>query len=137
MEETKADILLVGHLHEPMLRAADDLLVVHSGSVGWPRLRPDGLRAPVASFAVLDCNAEGSSLSFHWVRYPFERLRRDVIEGGMPNGEWYLPALVDAVGRLRGAVMVTSFMPGHLLELLLLKRRATICWRKGYRRSSE
>lgn len=84
------DILLVGHLHEPLLRRVDDLLVVHPGSVGWPKPNFNGLRPPIASFAVLDCDEGSLGVSFHRTRWPLGELRREVIASGMPHGEWYL-----------------------------------------------
>lgn len=88
--EAHVDILLVGHLHEPLLRRVDDLLIVHPGSVGWPKPKLDGCRPPLATFAVLDCDDGNLAVGFHQVRYPLDSLRRDVIESGMPHGEWYL-----------------------------------------------
>jgi putative phosphoesterase len=86
----EADLIAVGHLHEPMLRRVGDALILHPGSVGWPRALTDSRRPRWAEFAMLEADGSGIRLALYRVDYPEGSQRRDVVEGGMPHGEWYL-----------------------------------------------
>jgi putative phosphoesterase len=86
----EADLIAVGHLHEPMLRRVGDLLLLHPGSVGWPRPLADGRRPRWAEFAAIEGDGSTIRVAMHRVPYREEEQRRDVIEGGMPSFDWYL-----------------------------------------------
>lgn len=76
-----ADVLLVGHTHEPFVRAIGDRLVVNPGSLGQPKHgTPDG------SYAVW----EDGEVSLRRVRYPVgttvDKLRRLPLPAGVIDG---------------------------------------------------
>jgi predicted phosphodiesterase len=90
LEGSGADVLAVGHLHDPLLRIVGDAWVLNPGSVGWPNARGDGLRPTQASYAVLEAEEASIGVSFARVTYPPEELQRSVIASGMPHAGWYL-----------------------------------------------
>ena len=64
LESCDADIVLVGHTHETLLRVVDDIHVVNIGSVSNPTA-PD-LRA---SYVLLDADPESTRIEFRRVDY--------------------------------------------------------------------
>jgi putative phosphoesterase len=64
MQGCAADIVLVGHTHEPMLRAVGDVQLVNIGSVSNP-MAPD-LRA---SYILLDASPGGTRIEYRRVDY--------------------------------------------------------------------
>jgi putative phosphoesterase len=71
----RADYVLLGHTHLPMVRSSGRRLVVNPGSVGQPR---DG--DPRASFAVI----EDGDVALKRVAYDVERTVRDLRELPLP-----------------------------------------------------
>ena len=58
--ELEADILVVGHTHEPMVERHGSTLVVNPGSLGEPRQRDDRRH----SFAVIDVGAATADIHY-------------------------------------------------------------------------
>jgi putative phosphoesterase len=71
-----ADVVCVGHTHQPYVLEVDGKLVINPGSVGQPR---DG--DPRASYAVV----EGTKVELKRVEYPVEETVRAVEQAALPD----------------------------------------------------
>jgi putative phosphoesterase len=76
LQNVDADVICVGHTHQPYALEVDGKLVINPGSVGQPR---DG--DPRASYAVLD----NFNVELKRVEYPVEDTLRAVQESPMPD----------------------------------------------------
>lgn len=85
----RADVLAVGHLHDPMRRSVDGSLVINPGSVGWPTPR-GGRRPREAAYALLDASHSGVETTFARATYDRAALDGLVLASGMPNAAFYL-----------------------------------------------
>lgn len=75
-EDTRADLVLAGHTHFPMVRQLRDLLFVNPGSLGQPR---DG--DPRASYAVID----GDNVEIRRVEYDIEKEAAEIMRTGLED----------------------------------------------------
>jgi putative phosphoesterase len=80
-----ADVVFVGHTHEPMVRRLDDALLVNLGSVGNPRA-PD-LRA---SWVLLESSVAGLAIEHRRVSYDHAAFMESVRRSGHPAAEFIL-----------------------------------------------
>ncbi|MCS6852631.1 MAG: metallophosphatase family protein [Gemmataceae bacterium] len=76
LDGVDADVICVGHTHQPYILTVRDKLVINPGSVGLPR---DG--DPRASYAVI----ENSRVQLHRVEYPVDETIRVIEEGPLPD----------------------------------------------------
>jgi putative phosphoesterase len=76
LQHVEADVVCVGHTHQPYVLEVGDKLVINPGSVGQPR---DG--DPRASYAVI----EDFRVELRRVEYPVEETVRTVEESGLPD----------------------------------------------------
>ena len=76
LEKVDADVICVGHTHQPYVLEVGDKLVINPGSVGQPR---DG--DPRASYAVIEDNR----VELKRVEYPVEETVRVVQESSLPE----------------------------------------------------
>ena len=76
LEGVRADVVCVGHTHQPYAFAIDHTLVVNPGSVGLPR---DG--DPRAGYAVID----GANVELKRVEYPVEEAVKSVEDSPLPQ----------------------------------------------------
>lgn len=80
-----ADLILVGHTHEPMIRRVGQQIVVNLGSVSNPRA-PD-LRA---SYVMLDSSSAGTSISHRRVVYDVEAFAESVQMSRHPAADYIM-----------------------------------------------
>jgi putative phosphoesterase len=76
LQNVDADVICVGHTHQPYVLEVGDKLVINPGSVGQPR---DG--DPRAAYAIIDDNR----VELKRVEYPVERTIRAVHESSLPD----------------------------------------------------
>jgi putative phosphoesterase len=76
LEDVEADVVCVGHTHQPYILEVGDKLVINPGSVGLPR---DG--DPRAAYAVL----EDRRLDLKRVEYPIETTVHTIQESTLPG----------------------------------------------------
>jgi putative phosphoesterase len=76
LQNVEADVICVGHTHQPYVLEVGDKLVINPGSVGLPR---DG--DPRASYAVV----EDFKVELRRVEYPVEQTVRTVEESNLPE----------------------------------------------------
>ena len=62
-----ADIVTVGHYHQPMERLADGIHCINAASVSNPQ--PGDQRA---SYVIINANAGGYTVKFHRVEYDYQ-----------------------------------------------------------------
>jgi len=74
-----AEIIILGHTHQPYVVNIDGKLMVNSGSVGKPE---DG--SPEASFAVIDLEGAPSA-SLYRTPYDVEKNISDLLKAGLPG----------------------------------------------------
>jgi len=97
----KADIIIVGHSHQPFVRQVDDMWFINTGSVGRP---DDG--DPRACYAVLRFQGKEFTVQHHRVAYDVERTVAAIQEHNLPetfaqmflqgrNLEYFLPGVED------------------------------------------
>jgi putative phosphoesterase len=94
LERVDADVICVGHTHQPYVLEVGDKLVINPGSVGQPR---DG--DPRASFAIID----GNQVDLRRAEYPVEETVRSVQES----------PLADPVKEMLIEVFRTGNAPGN------------------------
>lgn len=80
-----ADVIVVGHTHEPMVRRVDRRLVVNLGSVSNPRTAD--LRA---SYFVLEMTTDGIELEHRRVAYDHQAFMQSVRRSRHPAAEFIL-----------------------------------------------
>jgi len=68
LEESGADVLLVGHTHIPFVREFDSRIVANPGSLGQPKTG-----SPAARYAVWDTTASPSAIQLRSFEYPFKK----------------------------------------------------------------
>ncbi|MGD8279318.1 MAG: metallophosphoesterase family protein [Gemmatimonadota bacterium] len=102
MAEADADLLIVGHTHEPLVRRAGDGMVVNVGSVSNPRA-PD-LRA---SYLMLEATSAGVELKPRRVAYDHEAFVASVFRSRHPSADFIL-------AHQRGEVGSTAPHADHL-----------------------
>jgi putative phosphoesterase len=76
LRDVEAEVVCVGHTHQPYVLEVGDKLVINPGSVGLPR---DG--DPRASYAVI----EDYKVEFKRVEYPYEEAVAAVRESALPT----------------------------------------------------
>jgi putative phosphoesterase len=76
LEHVDADVICVGHTHQPYILEVDDKLVINPGSVGLPR---DG--DPRAAYAIL----EDRRLDLKRVEYPIETTVQTIHDSTLPD----------------------------------------------------
>jgi putative phosphoesterase len=76
----KADIIIVGHSHQPFVRPIDDVWFINTGSVGRP---DDG--DPRACYAVLRFQENELAVQHHRVEYDVERTIAAIHEYKLPE----------------------------------------------------
>src|SRR5262249_23587895 len=76
LQTVEADVICVGHTHQPFAIKLDDKLVINPGSVGQPR---DG--DPRASYAILD----DSRVELKRVDYPIDETIRVIMASPLPD----------------------------------------------------
>ena len=76
LQNVEADVICVGHTHQPYVLEVGDKLVINPGSVGQPR---DG--DPRASYAIV----EDFKVELRRVEYPVEETVRTVQESSLPE----------------------------------------------------
>jgi putative phosphoesterase len=101
LQDVEADVVCVGHTHQPYVLEVGDKLVINPGSVGQPR---DG--DPRASYAVID----DYKVELKRLEYPVEETVRVIQESGLPD---------DARETLAGV-----FRTGHVPSRLALGNEA-------------
>jgi putative phosphoesterase len=91
LASVEADVVCVGHTHQPYVLPVGDKLVINPGSVGQPR---DG--DPRAAYAVIDDN----KVELKRIDYPIEQTIRTVQESSLPEKAKELLADIFRNGRL-------------------------------------
>jgi putative phosphoesterase len=76
LQDVEADVVCVGHTHQPYVLEVGDKLVINPGSLGQPR---DG--DPRASYAVI----EDFKVDLKRLEYPVEETVRVIQESGLPD----------------------------------------------------
>lgn len=76
LENVEADVVCVGHTHQPYVLTVADKLVINPGSVGQPR---DG--DPRAAYAIID----GYRVELKRIEYPFENTVKVIHESSLPE----------------------------------------------------
>jgi putative phosphoesterase len=76
LENVDADVVCVGHTHQPYVLTVGDKLVINPGSVGQPR---DG--DPRAAYAVID----GFRVELKRIEYPIENTVKVIEESTLPD----------------------------------------------------
>jgi putative phosphoesterase len=77
LELTKADILILGHTHEPFIKKFGKKFILNPGSVGQPR---DG--NPKASFVSFD--KERMKFDIKRVKYDIAKVQEKILRSGLP-----------------------------------------------------
>ncbi len=77
LADVEADVVCVGHTHQPYVLEVGDKLVINPGSVGQPR---DG--DPRAAYAIIEDNR----VDLKRVEYPIEEAIRPILESNLPDG---------------------------------------------------
>lgn len=85
IEGAAADLVLVGHTHEPMVRRIGQTIVVNVGSVSNPRT-PD-LRA---CYLILDATHSGTSFMHRRVAYDRDAFEESVLRSRHPSADYIL-----------------------------------------------
>jgi putative phosphoesterase len=77
----KADIIIVGHSHEPFARQVDGVWFINTGSVGRA-----GDGDPRASYAILEIESDDIQVQFFRISYDVERTVTAIRDNGLPEG---------------------------------------------------
>jgi putative phosphoesterase len=77
----KADIIIVGHSHEPFARQVDEVWFINTGSVG--RAGDGDSRA---SYAILEIESDDIQVQFFRISYDVERTVTAIRDNGLPEG---------------------------------------------------
>ena len=82
LEETSADLVILGHTHIPFVkRLGDSKYVLNPGSVGQPRDRN-----PMASYMILEIMGKNEfSVAHRRVRYDIDKVYNSIIASGLPR----------------------------------------------------
>ncbi len=76
---TRAQIIVVGHTHQPFVRTVGDTVFINTGSVGRP---DDG--DPRATYAILSVEPEGHHCEHFRIAYDVERAAQAILDRGQP-----------------------------------------------------
>src|SRR5262249_36746619 len=76
LADVEADVVCVGHTHQPYVLEVGDKLVINPGSVGQPR---DG--DPRAAYAVI----ENNHVELKRIEYPIEDTVRGILDSSLPE----------------------------------------------------
>jgi putative phosphoesterase len=95
LQHIEADVICVGHTHQPYVLEVGDKLVINPGSVGLPR---DG--DPRAAYAVLD----DDGVELKRAEYPVEETLRTIEESSLPAQAKNLLAQVLRTGKSAAAL---------------------------------
>ncbi|MEM4245002.1 MAG: metallophosphoesterase family protein [Candidatus Nanoarchaeia archaeon] len=76
--EAKADILIVGHTHVPMIRKLGGKLFINPGSVGQPRDNN-----PYASYCILD--TDGFNVQLYRIPYNINSAAMKIVNSSLPR----------------------------------------------------
>ncbi len=76
---TRAQIIVVGHSHQPFVRPVGEKVFINTGSVGRP---DDG--DPRATYAILTVEPEGHHCEHFRVAYDVERAAQAILDRGQP-----------------------------------------------------
>jgi putative phosphoesterase len=79
-EQAQADLIIMGHSHQPVARQVDGVWFINPGSVGRP---DDG--DPRASYAVLEIEPDQVQVEHHRVEYDIQRLVEALRANGLPE----------------------------------------------------
>ena len=85
LDGCQADVIIVGHTHEPLIRAVDDMNVINLGSVSNPTA-PD-LRA---SYVLLDSSPSGTRVEHRRVSYDQDAFVESVHRSRHPSADFIL-----------------------------------------------
>lgn len=85
IRDTEADVVIVAHTHEPMVRRIGQRIVINLGSVSNPRA-PD-LRA---SYVLLDSTASGTTFTMRRVDYDRAAFEQSVLRSGHPAARYIM-----------------------------------------------
>lgn len=88
-----ADVIAVGHTHEPLLRRVDTYRILNPGSIGAPFNRqrlPRYNRQRRTEYAIVEASTTGSSITLHDLRIDPQEWRAAVLASGMPHAERWL-----------------------------------------------
>jgi len=80
LQQTRSEILILGHTHIPFVRRFGSRLIINPGSVGQPRDSD-----PRASYMILEEGEEGLEVRIKRVEYPIESVARKMVEEGFPE----------------------------------------------------
>jgi putative phosphoesterase len=94
LQNVDADVICVGHTHQPYVLEVGDKLVINPGSVGQPR---DG--DPRASYAVI----ENFQIELKRIEYPVEETVKVVQESNLPDAAKEVLVDVFRTGNLHGS----------------------------------
>lgn len=78
--QSEADVIIVGHSHQPFTKTVDGVMFVNTGSVGRP---DDG--DPRASYALLTFGPDTLTVKHYRVRYDTEKIAAAVRDYGLPE----------------------------------------------------
>ena len=78
LNKTKADILIMGHTHQPFVRRVGGRLVINPGSVGQPRDN-----SPTSEYCILDPMYMQATIQR--VRYDINTASKKIISAGLPR----------------------------------------------------
>jgi predicted phosphodiesterase len=92
LENVEADVVCVGHTHQPYVLEVGEKLVINPGSIGQPR---DG--DPRASYAVI----ENFRVELKRIDYPIETTVRQIQESPLPDQAKEMLAEVYRTGDLQ------------------------------------
>jgi len=79
-QQAQADVIIVGHSHQPFTKTVDGVLFVNTGSVGRP---DDG--DPRACYALLTLTPDSLSVKHYRVKYDTEKMASAVRDAGLPE----------------------------------------------------
>lgn len=80
IQQTRSEVLVLGHTHVSFVRRLDGRLIVNPGSVGQPRDRD-----PRASYVILEDKGEGVMGWVKRVGYPVESVAKKMLQEGFPK----------------------------------------------------
>lgn len=84
-----SQLIATGHMHQPMLRAYHTQQIINPGSVGLPYGAQRQMPV-IAQYAVITCQDEAYTITFHAVPYDTTVFKERVLASGMPHAGWFL-----------------------------------------------
>lgn len=108
LEGCDADVVFVGHTHEPMVRHVGDRTIVNLGSIS--NSRSADIRA---SYVVLELTTSGIEFTHHRVAYDYDAFADIVRASRHPSSDFILGHLRGGYGHVRGEQRAAAVMaPG-------------------------